>query len=291
MSDERDLQRAVTLIILAGAREHGFVLAGSGAIREHGLVDRVTHDVDLFTNQYDAPSFDRAVDEARNVLEAVGYGVTERRRARYFAQLSVTADDGRTTEVDFAYDWRGQEPASMQIGPVLSADDAVASKTNAVYTRLEVRDFIDLHAIRASGRYSDEQLLLLVADRDDGFDRSMFARQLQQIARVPEERFLAYGLDAEAISRVRAHTLDWAAELEETGTPSSRDEGAAPIDRTRGHHSDIALHDKEALAKLKALRGRSADPAVPSSSALGRLPSGYQGPPAPRSQDDLGIEK
>lgn len=290
MSDERDLQRAVTLVILAGAREHGFVLAGSGAIREHGLVDRVTHDVDLFTNQYDSPSFDRAVDEARNVLEAAGYRVTERRRAQYFAQLSVTAEDGRTTEVDFAYDWRGQEPASMQIGPVLSADDAVASKTNAVYTRLEVRDFIDLDAIRTSGRYSDEQLLLLVADRDDGFDRSMFAQQLQQIARVPEGRFLAYGLDADAISQVRAHTLAWAAELEETSAPSSRDVGAAPLDRTRGDQSGMALHDKEALAKLKAVRGRSAEPTVPSQSSLGRLPSGHQGTPAPRSLDDQGIE-
>jgi hypothetical protein len=220
VSDERDLQRAVTLVILAGAREYGFVLAGSGAIREHGLVDRATYDIDLFTNRYDAPSFDRAVDEARNVLEAAGYGVVERRRAQYFAQLSVTAADGRSTEVDFAYDWRGREPASMQVGPVLSADDAVASKTNAVYTRLEARDFIDLDAIRTSARYSDEQLLVLVADRDDGFDRTLFAQQLQQIARVPEERFAAYGLDADAAAAVRDRTLRWADELERTRAPN-----------------------------------------------------------------------
>jgi hypothetical protein len=281
----------VTLVILAGAREHGFVLDGSGAIREHCLVDRVTHDVDLFTNQYDAPSFDRAVDEARNVLEAAGYGVTERRRAQYLAQLSVTADDGRTTEVDFAYDWRGHEPASMQIGPVLSADDAVASKTNAVYTRLEVRDFIDLDAIRTSGRYSDEQLLLLVADRDDGFDRNMFAQQLQQIARVPEGRFLAYGLDADAISRVRDHTLDWANELGETSTPLTRDEGLAPLDRTRGDQPGIAPHVKEILAKLNDMRARDDDLAVPSPSAHGTPPTGYRGlAPAPRAQDSHGLE-
>ncbi|MGA1836471.1 hypothetical protein VD659_06005 [Herbiconiux sp. 11R-BC] len=39
-----------------------FALAGSGAIREHGLVDRLTHDVDLFTNSCDMESFSTAID-------------------------------------------------------------------------------------------------------------------------------------------------------------------------------------------------------------------------------------
>ncbi|WP_420367128.1 hypothetical protein [Curtobacterium sp. L1-20] len=69
MSDDRDLQFEVAQRILRGAGQHGFVLAGSGAIREHGIVDRLTRDVDLFTNRYDAAEFDRAVTEASTVLE------------------------------------------------------------------------------------------------------------------------------------------------------------------------------------------------------------------------------
>ena len=38
-----------------------FVLAGAGAIREHGLVDRPTEDVDLFTSDVDLPRFSSAV--------------------------------------------------------------------------------------------------------------------------------------------------------------------------------------------------------------------------------------
>ena len=153
MSEDRDLQFEVARTILAAVDEHGFVLAGSGAIREHGIVDRLTRDVDLFTNRYDAAEFDRAVSEASVVLASAGYVVEERRRAEYFAHLNVTAADGLQVDVDFAYDWRGAEPTRLQVGPVLSVDDAVASKTNAVYTRLEARDLIDLDAIRSSGRY------------------------------------------------------------------------------------------------------------------------------------------
>lgn|GEM_PF-259672 len=219
MSDDRDLQFEVAQTILRGADQHGFVLAGSGAIREHGIVDRLTRDVDLFTNRYDAAEFDRAVTEARSVLADAGYVVEERRRAEYFAHLNVTAPDGRQVDVDFAYDWRGAEPARLQVGPVLSADDAVASKTNAVYTRLEARDFIDLDAIRSSGRYTDEELLRLVADRDDGFDRAMFAQQLQQVDRIRDDRFAAYGLDSDAAAAMRTRTTRWAAELAEGGEP------------------------------------------------------------------------
>lgn len=117
MSDDRDLQFDVAQAILRVAEQHGFVLAGSGAIREHGIVDRLTRDVDLFTNRYDAAEFDRAVTEAGTVLAAAGYMVEERRRAEYFAHLNVTAADGRQVDVDFAYDWRGAEPARLQVGP------------------------------------------------------------------------------------------------------------------------------------------------------------------------------
>lgn len=48
---ERDrevaVQRKVARIALAGVA--GFALAGSGAIREHGVIDRPTEDIDLFT--------------------------------------------------------------------------------------------------------------------------------------------------------------------------------------------------------------------------------------------------
>lgn len=46
--EQRNLVRIVTGLIA----ERGFVLAGAGALIEHGFVDRFTADIDLFTNVY-----------------------------------------------------------------------------------------------------------------------------------------------------------------------------------------------------------------------------------------------
>ncbi len=46
MNGEREEQRRITRLALqAAGQEGGFALAGSGAIREHGLIDRPTEDV------------------------------------------------------------------------------------------------------------------------------------------------------------------------------------------------------------------------------------------------------
>ena len=60
--DSRDAaaQREVTRIALASVE--GFALAGSGAIREHGVIDRPTEDVDLVTANADEDAFSLAID-------------------------------------------------------------------------------------------------------------------------------------------------------------------------------------------------------------------------------------
>jgi hypothetical protein len=218
VTDLRTLQRSITATVLRAVGGHGFVLAGSGAIREHGLVDRATRDVDLFTDRYDQELFRTAVEDAVGVLTAVGYGVEVRRRAELFAQLLVTAVDGERVELDLGYDWRGSAPSQLAIGPVLAVDDAVASKLDALYGRLEVRDFIDVDAIRASGRWSDTELLRLVAERDDGYDSAMFARQLDLVSRVADDRFAEYGIGSAAVDALRGRMLAWAASIRAAAT-------------------------------------------------------------------------
>jgi hypothetical protein len=48
-------------------------------------------------------------------------------------------------------DWRKHSPVQLAIGPVLDADDAVANKVCALFGRAEVRDYIDVDAVLASG--------------------------------------------------------------------------------------------------------------------------------------------
>lgn len=54
------IQREVARVALAATE--GFALAGSGAIREHGIIDRPTEDVDLFTTSLNVTAFGVAVD-------------------------------------------------------------------------------------------------------------------------------------------------------------------------------------------------------------------------------------
>ncbi|KQQ20731.1 hypothetical protein ASF48_09025 [Rathayibacter sp. Leaf299] len=54
-SRNEDLQREITRVALDALEGTAFALAGSGAIREHGVIDRLTEDVDLFTSNTGCP--------------------------------------------------------------------------------------------------------------------------------------------------------------------------------------------------------------------------------------------
>lgn len=62
-------QRDVTRLLLSVVDDAGFALAGSGAIREHGVTARPTEDVDLFTSRAGAASFSRAIERGTEELQ------------------------------------------------------------------------------------------------------------------------------------------------------------------------------------------------------------------------------
>ena len=79
MSAEEDLQREITRAALRALHGTGFALAGSGAIREYGLVDRPTRHVDLVTSDPDVAAFDSAV---KNLVDVLRQGAGGRRIRR-----------------------------------------------------------------------------------------------------------------------------------------------------------------------------------------------------------------
>jgi len=213
MSD-LEYQRDVTRLALDALASGGFALAGSGAIREHGIIDRPTQDIDLFTSVTSTDAFAVSTQRLAEAMRVRGLEVVERRSAPQFANFSVTSPTGQTVEVDLGVDWRAAEPVTLSVGPVLSLEDAVGSKVIAVYSRAEVRDYLDLDAIRESKRFTDEQLLDLAADRDPGFDVTMFAGQLEQIVRITSTiRVQEYGVEAPELAQLKSRLSGWANEL------------------------------------------------------------------------------
>ena len=213
MSREEELQRNVTRLALKALGGTSFALAGSGAIREHGIIDRPTEDVDLFTSNVNIGDFGAAIDQVLDALRASGYGVEAGRRSDQFARLQVRAPNGQQVDIDMGMDWREAEPVILSIGPVLSLADAVGNKVSALYSRAEARDFLDVDAIRASGTFNDTQLIEAATERDAGFEVPMFIQQLDRAQRLTPDRVEEYDVDTAQLDAIKARFATWSAEL------------------------------------------------------------------------------
>jgi hypothetical protein len=206
------LQTRMATIGLCTLADHGFVLAGGYALRAHGFGTRDSDDIDLFTDQMDPDRFAQAVALLVDSYRALGLQTELARQAPLFARLVVD----RVAKADLGVDHRQFFPVPMEVGLVLSEQDAVGSKVGAVYSRLEPRDFIDVQYVLDSGRYDYETLLALADQREaTPLDRQMFAAQLSAGSRLPDAGFTRYRATPEQIARIRRTTTEWARRLTE----------------------------------------------------------------------------
>jgi hypothetical protein len=174
-------RRLAEIALRAAGGGHGLALAGGYAVRAHGMGDRPSGDVDLFMDWQQRADFPAVTDRVIEALSANGYTVTVDARAETFARLLIAIDDEPDADpqkMELAADWRAHPPVTLDIGPVLHPDDAVANKMAALYSRAVARDFLDIDAVLTSGRYTKAALLQLVEEADAGFDIAIFANVL-----------------------------------------------------------------------------------------------------------------
>lgn len=180
-------------IALAELEAYGFCLAGGYAVHAHGLVERASEDIDLFTSRAHVADFPQAVQTAVHAFEANGLSVNTELATDEFARLWVAGGTERS-KVELGVDWRAHPPMQLSIGPVLHVEDAVANKVCALFSRALVRDFIDVHAIACSGQFAPADLLRLAVGHDPGFDPAYFAHALRQVSKFKDGEFTAYEL-------------------------------------------------------------------------------------------------
>lgn len=193
------------------AGRYGFALAGGYAVQAHGILDRPSEDVDLFTAWERRDDFAVAVDAVVDAYRSDGYAVEVTQRFETFARLAVTdpATPDRPYKVELAANWRARPPVTMDIGPVLHIDDVVTGKMSALFTRAEPRDFLDVDAAIQTGRYTREQVLELAEQADAGFDPRVLADLFAMLQRYPDRRFAAYGADPPYIAAMRERFAQW----------------------------------------------------------------------------------
>ena len=212
-----DLQRQVAVIVLDAAARHGFALAGGCALIEHGLVNRRTEDVDLFTNEEDGVR--AAADAVEASLRAASFATEREDKTGGLADLfpgmgeglaewMVTSPAGQYVRLQMSYFDRGRMPVIMDIGPVLDLDDLVAGKTIALASRAAERDYIDTAAALGRG-YSVGRVIGLAKDLDPGLDDRDFAEAGDRLDRLDDKVFARYGLDSRDIARIRENFTDW----------------------------------------------------------------------------------
>ena len=197
------------------AARYGFALAGGYAVQAHGILDRPSEDVDLFTGWEHRGDFAAAVDAVVDAYRGGGYLVEVIQRFETFARISVTdpGEPNRSYKVELAANWRALPPVMMDIGPVMHVDDVVAGKMSALFTRAEPRDFLDIDAAVTTGRYTRTRLCELAEQADAGFDRRILADLFALLERYPDRRLAAYGAAPDHIAAMRARFKQWRAEL------------------------------------------------------------------------------
>jgi hypothetical protein len=206
-------ERIAKIALAAGAR-YGLALAGGYAVSAHGIGNRPSGDVDLFTSWQHRDEFSDLKAAVISALEAAGYKTSVIMSAETFARLTVTdTADGAEEKVELSVDWRAHDPVQLDIGPVLHADDAVANKVCALFGRALPRDFLDVDATVTSGRYTREQLLELAANADHGFDRLLFADALGALTQITDAAFTEYRAEPRVIADMRHRFAQWRQEL------------------------------------------------------------------------------
>jgi hypothetical protein len=95
---------------------------------------------------------------------------------------------------------------------------------SALYSRAEARDYLDVDAIRTSGKFTDADLIAAARERDLGFEVPLFAAQLEAVQRLRPDQTIVYNVDAAELDAIKTRLTSWATELR---TPERRPGGAS----------------------------------------------------------------
>ena len=211
-----ELQREVAAIALGAAARHGFALAGGNALIAHGIIDRPTEDVDLFSDQEAGVA--AAAQAVQDALREAGFQAERRDRTdglgdvfegmgEGLAEWLVTAPGGRQTVLQMAHFGRSRGPVIMDVGPVLDLEDLAGWKVCALAGRVEPRDYVDTAA--ALQHYSVAELIRLAKRLDPGLTDRDLADVGRHLDQMPDGVFARYGLGPRHVAVLRDQFAAW----------------------------------------------------------------------------------
>ncbi len=179
------LQRNFLAAFAELADQDQFYLTGGTALGEFLLGHRLSFDLDLFTGEPDLIlPFSRKVESLNTAREM---RVSVVRRFSTFTEF-LAETESETLRIDLALDspFRFRPPEVAEQGFLVNDPiDLVVDKLLAFYGRCEVRDAVDLYFILEL--YPLDELMVMAAEKDPGFDPYWFAIALQRVEMFPDE--------------------------------------------------------------------------------------------------------
>ncbi|MFD9068666.1 nucleotidyl transferase AbiEii/AbiGii toxin family protein [Streptomyces lasiicapitis] len=208
-----DLHRRLLTDVLAVGTPYPLALTGGYAVQAHGLVDRLSQDLDVATENPEG--MEKISAAVRVGLEERGWQVRMLETDPLSARLIVTdPDSGEECEVDVLKEALWRPPVQTEYGLVLSLEDVVGTKVRALADRGLARDLIDVRA--ATDRWSHPELEELGRRHArDSFDLTDLQARLVGADWIDDTEFAAYGLDEQAIAGLRRWAQEWADDIAE----------------------------------------------------------------------------
>lgn len=206
-----DLHRRLLRDVLDIGVAHGFVITGGYAVQAHGLVNRLSRDLDVAT-QNPAP------------MEAIAAGLGDALAARGWQVRKIEADPlsarmmvvdpvtEESCEVDVRKEAFYHPPAATEYGPVLALEDVIGAKVRALADRGAARDLIDVRAASTLYSIADLENLGRRHARDE-FRLEDLAARLDGAEWFDDEAFTAYGLTEDDVSDLRTWARGWSDDI------------------------------------------------------------------------------
>ncbi|CAM5684554.1 hypothetical protein SAVIM338S_07440 [Streptomyces avidinii] len=207
-----DLHRRLLSAVIDIGTPYPLVITGGYAVQAHGLVDRLSQDLDVATEN-PAP-MPEIVARLEHGLAGRGWRVRVIGVDALSARLMVTdSHTGEDCEVDVLKEHFWTPPAQTEYGPVLPFDSVIGTKVRALADRGAVRDLIDVHA---ASRHRDPGELERLGERHgrDEFRLEDLRDRLVGAEWADDDEFTAYGLSADETAELRSWAQRWAADLD-----------------------------------------------------------------------------
>ncbi|MFV0130103.1 hypothetical protein ACLGI4_20755 [Streptomyces sp. HMX112] len=210
-----DPHRRLVADVLAAGESRALALAGTWALRAHGLVGRGGREAEVEVATENPEPMDDIAATVRAGLEERGWRVLGQETGALSAGLIVGAPGtGDVCEVGILKEVLWRPPSHTEYGPVLALEDVVGTRVRALAERGLAADLADVHA--AADRWSHAELEELGRRHaPDAFDLTDLQARLAGSEWVDDREFAARGLDGEAVGELRRWAQEWADDIAE----------------------------------------------------------------------------